>query len=151
MNIRPGTFIKSTVSLNNSVFKGAVILITEYNAKGAMGFVINKPFTRKLNELAEFSHIPNFPLYEGGPVDKGHLFFIHQRPDIIKGGDSVSAGIFVGGDFTQAVSAINNYSITESDIKIFIGYCGWDYAELEEEIEEGSWEIADITSDTAFV
>lgn len=151
MNIRAGTIIKNTAALENSVFNAAVIFITEYNAKGAMGFVINKPFARMLNELQEFSHIRNFPLYEGGPVDTEHLFFIHQRPDLIKSGIPVCGNIFVGGNFTQAVNAINNYSITEKDIKIFIGYCGWDYAQLEEEVEEGSWEITDISPETIFV
>lgn len=151
MNIRAGTIIKSTAASETSVLNAAVIFITEYNAKGAMGFVINKPFFRMLNELQEFSHIRNFPLYEGGPVDTEHLFFIHRRPDIIEDGVHITENIFVGGNFTQAVNAINNYSITEKDIKICIGYCGWDYAQLEEELDEGSWEIADINPDAVFV
>lgn len=150
MNLKPGIFLKSTVLLDDTVFEKAVLFITEYNAKGAMGFVINKPFPRMLNELQEFSHIRNFPLYEGGPVDTEHLFFIHGRPDIIEGGMPVCENIFLGGNFTQAVNAINNCSITEKDIKICIGYCGWDYSQLEEEVEEGSWEIADINTDAVF-
>lgn len=151
MNLKPGIFLKSMVLLNDTIFEKAILFITEYNAKGAMGFIINKPFARMLNELQEFSHVRNFPLYEGGPVDTEHLFFIHQRPDLIKGGIPVCGNIFVGGNFTQAVNAINNYSITEKDIKICIGYCGWDYAQLEEEVEEGSWEITDISPETIFV
>ncbi len=37
---------------------------------------------------------------------------------------------------------IDNNQLTGNDIKVFIGYCGWDKNELEAEITEGSWEIA---------
>ena len=80
-----GSFIRSTSLLDDSFFEKAVILIAEYNKKGATGFVVNKPFTRRLNELEEFKDSIPFPLYDGGPVDREHLFFVHQRPDLIKG------------------------------------------------------------------
>jgi putative transcriptional regulator len=134
-----GTIITSTSLLNDTIFENATILITEHNEKGAMGFVINKLYDRKLNELEEFKHSMSFPLNDGGPVDREHLFFIHQRPDLIKEGTLVHNNIYLGGDFKAAVRLINNHTLTTKDIKIFIGYCGWDANELEEEIEEGSW------------
>lgn len=139
--MKPGIFIKSTTLLDETVFEKTVIFITEYNEKGAMGFIINKEFPRKLNELEEFKHIPPFPIHLGGPVDQEHLYFIHQRPDLIEGGVRVTDNIFLGGDFNSALKNIDNNILTEKDIKIFIGYCGWDHLELNEEIAEGSWEI----------
>lgn len=141
MKPQTGMLLKSTAALKGTNFEDAVVLITEYNEKGAVGFVINKPFSRKLNELEEFKHSPAFPLYEGGPVDKEHLFFIHRRPDIVLEGKDIGEGIYYGGNFKQAVTAINNNSLTASAIKIFIGYCGWNTGELEAEIAEGSWEL----------
>jgi putative transcriptional regulator len=141
MLIQTGALVKSTAALNNTLFENVTILITEYNTSGALGFVINKPFGRSLNELEEFKHSPYFPLYNGGPVDQEHLFFIHQRPDLIEEGVAVGNGIYSGGNFKQAVTAINNRSLTPKDIKIVVGYCGWDAGELEAEIAEGSWQI----------
>lgn len=139
MLIKAGIFLKSTKALNNTVFEYCIIFLSEYNSNDAIGFVINKPFIRKLNELEEFKHSPSFPLYDGGPVDKEHLFFMHQRPDLITNGIFIGENIYVGGNFKQAINCINNKSITAEEIKIFIGYCGWDAGELENEIEEGSW------------
>ncbi|WP_207513607.1 YqgE/AlgH family protein [Longitalea luteola] len=139
--MKPGVFLKSTSLLNDTFFGHTVLFITEYNEKGAMGFVVNQKYPRKLNELVEFNHIKPFPLYVGGPVDQEHLFFIHQRPDLIKGGQPVTDTIYLGGDFTSAVNHIDNHRINENDMKIFLGYCGWDYRELDEEIAEGSWEV----------
>jgi putative transcriptional regulator len=112
--------------------------------------MINKAFGRSLNELEEFKHSPRFPLYEGGPVDKEHLFFLHQRADLVKEGTAVSSGVYYSGDFKQAVTLINNKTLSSADIKIFVGYCGWDAGELEAEIEEGSWEIVDLTNADLF-
>jgi len=81
MTISAGTFLKATESLKETNFEAAVLFITEHNENGAIGFVINKPFPRKLNELLEFKNSIAFPLYEGGPVEKEKVFFIHQRPD----------------------------------------------------------------------
>jgi len=136
-----GTFIKSTDLLKDTFFEETVIFITEYNEKGAMGFVVNKLFPRKFNELEEFKLSPAFPLYDGGPVDREHLFIVHNRPDIISGGTKVTGHIYTGGDFSSAVRYINNKTITEKDICLFIGYCGWDLNEIEAEIREGSWEV----------
>jgi putative transcriptional regulator len=139
--MKPGIFIKSTSLLDDTIFEKSLIFIVEYNEKGAMGFIVNNEFPRKLNELEEFKHIIPFPIHLGGPVDQEHLYFVHQRPDLIEEGVQVADNIFLGGDFKSVVKNIDNNTLTEKDIKIFIGYCGWDYHELDEEITEGSWRI----------
>lgn len=136
-----GTILKSTALLKDSIFENATILIIAHNENGTTGFVINKLFDRKLNELEEFKHSIPFPLQDGGPVDREHLFFIHQRPDLIKDGVHVHDNTYFGGDFKTAVTLINEHMLTEKDIEIFIGYCGWDANELEAEIAEGSWNV----------
>lgn len=134
-----GIFLNSTELLDETFFEKTQVFIAEHNEKGATGFVVNMPFPQRFNELEEFKHSMPFPLYDGGPVDQEHLYFMHQRPDLIKGGTPVAGNICFGGDFKEAVRLINNKTINENDIKLFIGYCGWNEQELEEEIEEGSW------------
>lgn len=143
MLIQPGSILQSTAALNQTFFDSCNIIIIECSSNGAIGFVFNKLFDKPLNALQEFAHIRQFNLYNGGPVDTEHLFFIHRRPDVIEGGNKICDAIFYGGNFTQAVHAINNSTITAADIKIFIGYCGWDAGELEAEVEEGSWQVVD--------
>jgi putative transcriptional regulator len=137
--MKAGIFINSTSLLDETIFENTLIFITEHNERGAMGYIVNKAFPRKLNELEEFKEGIPFPLYEGGPVDPEHLYFIHQRPDLIVGGEPVTDHIYLGGDFKAAVQYINMGMLTGQDIKIFVGYCGWDDGEIEAEIAEGSW------------
>ncbi len=150
MHITTGTILKSTSTTNDTNFVQVIIFIAEHNEKGAMGFVINKKFARALNELEEFKQSINFPLYEGGPMDKEHLYFVHRRPDVIEGGTLIANSIYLGGNFKQAVTHLNNKTINANDIKIFIGYCGWDCNQLEEEVAEGSWIIADTAEQNIF-
>lgn len=150
MRIRSGSIIISTPLLDGTNFEHAVIIITEYNTDGAMGFVINQLFQRNLNELVEFSYSKPFALYHGGPVGNDSLFFLHRRSEVVAGGAPITDGIHIGGDFTQAVAAINNGTITPGDIKVFIGYCGWDAGGLEAELTEGSWLLTNAAADTVF-
>lgn len=150
MNTLTGKILISAPSIGDENFLQSVVFIAEHNENGALGFVVNKVFERPLNALAEFSHSPVFPLYMGGPVDNDHLYFIHKRKDLIKSGDLIIDDIYLGGDFKAAILLINNSAISTSDIKIFIGYCGWDFNELEEEIAEGSWTVANYSNDIVF-
>lgn len=145
-HMQAGQFISSTPALEGTVFENTVIFIAEYNDKGALGFVTNQPFSRGLNELEEFRHGKAFPLYLGGPVDQEHLYFVHRRADLIAGGAEVDGKVFFGGDFKTTVALINQNLLTERDVRIFIGYCGWDKGELDAEIAEGSWNLLEAAT-----
>ena len=148
MQITAGSILTSTSSLDDSIFQQSIIFLTEKNEQGATGFVVNKLFPKTLNQLEEFKHSLPFALYNGGPVATQGLFFIHRRPDIIEGGTPIINGIYVGGNFKQAIHEIDQKNILVHHIKLFIGYCGWDAGELEAEIAEGSWKVMDDISGT---
>ena len=138
-DLKAGMYIKSSTALIGSFFEHTTILIVEHNEKGTIGFVTNKSFGKSLHELIEFNHSKPFPLMDGGPVDRDHLFVLHNRPDLIEGGKQIPNGFYFGGNMEQVIEAINTGAAGEQEIQVFIGYCGWDEGELEAELEEGSW------------
>ena len=139
--LKAGLYIKSTATLNDSIFENTTILIVEHNETGSVGFVTNKPLNKSLHELIEFNNSKPFPLMDGGPVDRDHLFVLHKRPDLIEGGELKTDGLYLGGNMEQVIEAINSNGANQQEIQLFVGYCGWDAGELETEIEEGSWSI----------
>jgi len=141
-DLKKGIYIKSSSALIGDFFENTTILIVKHNAEGSVGFVTNKPFGKSLHELIEFHHSKPFPLMDGGPVDRDHLFVLHKRPDLIEGGEAVSNGLYMGGNMEQLIQAINTHAVNKEDIQLFIGYCGWDEGELEAELEEGSWVLS---------
>ena len=140
-DLKSGMYIKSTEVLLGSFFEDTTILIVEHNEAGTTGFVTNKFFGKSLHELIEFNHSKPFPLMDGGPVDRDHLYVLHKRPDLIDGGKQLTNGLYLGGDMNQVIQAINTGGVNPQEIQLFIGYCGWDKGELEAELEEGSWSL----------
>jgi putative transcriptional regulator len=140
-DLKAGIYIKSTAALIGSFFENTTILVVEHNEAGSMGFVTNQPFEKSLHDLVEFSHSKPFPLMDGGPVDRDHLFVLHKRPDLIEGGKEMTKGLYLGGNMNQVIEAINTRGVNNQEIQIFIGYCGWDEGELEAEVKEGSWTL----------
>ena len=117
----------------------AVILLTEHNQKGSMGFIIN----RKLN-VTPTQAIDDFPefddeLYYGGPVNSDQLFYLHTHPDLLEGSIEVMPGIYMGGDYEELKKLIDIKKITPKDIRFFVGYSGWSAGQLKKELKENSW------------
>ena len=139
MTITAGKFLKSTGSLDGSIFENSTILIAEVNSQGAIGFMINRPLGRFLHELVEFKDSPIIPLYEGGPVASDHIFLLHRCSDLIRESRPIAGDLFWGGKMEDAVTGINSGRIHPGNMKILVGYCGWDAGELESEIAESSW------------
>jgi putative transcriptional regulator len=140
-DLKAGLIMKSTDALIDSIFEDTTILIVKHDNEGTTRFVTNKPLHKSLHELIEFNHSKPYPLMDGGPVDKDHLFVLHKRPDLITEGEQMHSGYYLGGNMKDVVEAINKNGLNEQDIQLFIGYCGWDEGELSAEIEEGSWVI----------
>ena len=142
-DLKAGLYINSTDALIGSFFEHTTILLVQHNEAGSLGFVTNKSFEKSLHELIEFNHSKPFPLMDGGPVDRDHLFVLHKRPDLIEGGEQIPNGLYLGGNMEQVIEAINTKGANKQEIQLFIGYCGWDEGELEAEVEEGSWTLSD--------
>jgi putative transcriptional regulator len=138
-DLKAGIYIKSTDALNGSTFENTTILLVKHNPAGSIGFVTNMPLHKSLHELTQFNQSKPFPLMDGGPVDREHLFVLHKRPDLISGGEQITNDLYLGGNMEQVIEAINYRGTNNQDIQLYIGYCGWDAGELEAEIEEGSW------------
>ena len=138
-DLKAGLYINSTDALIGSFFEHTTILLVQHNEAGSLGFVTNKSFEKSLHELIEFKHVKPFPLMDGGPVDRDHLFVLHNQPDLIEGGEQIPNGLYLGGNMEQVIQAINTGGANAQEIQLFIGYCGWDVGELEAEMEEGSW------------
>jgi putative transcriptional regulator len=137
--LQPGQYIFASPLLHGDYFEGARIYLVKHDPVESIGFIINRPSGRHLNELQEFNYVAAVPLWEGGPVGQDHLYLVHQRPDLINGGTRVDAGWYWGGSMDELVQAISAQIIEETQFKLFLGYCGWDAGELDQEYKEGCW------------
>lgn len=132
-------------------FKRSVIILTEFSPDGAMGFILNHQGEYMLGDVLPDVSYSEMPVYEGGPVAKNTLHFIHCIPEKIEGGIEIAPGLFWGGDFDMVKKLAGNYQLSETEIKFFAGYSGWTALQLEEEITANSWIVSDkFKSETLF-
>ena len=138
-----GTLLLSEPFLLDPFFKRSVILLTEDNENGSVGFVLTQPTDIKINNVMEdFPPLDN-QLYIGGPVAKNTLHYIHTLGDKIDGSIEILDDLFWGGNFDTLKMLIDTEQIDNTDIKFFIGYSGWTTEQLKREIEENSWLVAE--------
>ena len=139
LEIKKGHILLAEPSLTGDVsFSRAVVLLAEHNLEGSVGFILNKPLPYTLNELVDEINTP-FPIFNGGPVEQDNLYFIHSRPELLKGSVEISDGIYWGGNFEALTEAINKRLLTKNEIRFFLGYSGWNALQLSQEIKSKSW------------
>ncbi|MBU2997332.1 YqgE/AlgH family protein [Cellulophaga baltica] len=131
-------------------FNRSVVLLAEHNTEGSVGFILNKPLEYMISDLVSEIHKP-FKVYNGGPVEQDNLYFIHKVPQLIANSIEISDGIYWGGDFGRIVDLINTNSISTDDIRFFLGYTGWDSAQLDNEVSSNSWVIVPNTYESNII
>lgn len=149
-DIQPGILLISDPFLKDPNFMRTVILLCEHREEGSFGFVLNKTLDRELGDLIKNAEGNRFPVYEGGPVQKDTLHFLHQCPELIPGGIEVTSGIFWGGDFEEVLILLKEKKLGQNDIRFFVGYSGWGEGQLSDELAEKSWIIREASNPLIF-
>lgn len=124
--------------LKDTNFRRAVVLLSEHDADGALGVVLNRPLGRNLGDLAaDFALGPlaKVPLYTGGPVEpeklllagwrwraKTHEFELHFGLEPDRAEELLASG--------------------EATVRAFLGYAGWSGGQLETEMKQQTWFVA---------
>ncbi len=136
-----GSLLVAEPLLGDPNFDRSVILLTEHNENGSVGFVINKPLELQLDDI-----VIGFPsldtiVHHGGPVQQDSLYFIHNRGNLIPGSEHIKDDLFWGGDLEPLKEMIKCGLVTAENIMFYLGYSGWGMGQLEAELIEKSWII----------
>lgn len=139
-----GLVLISEPFLSDTYFKRSVVYLTEHNAEGSIGFVLNKPVELKVQDI-----IQDFPEIDssvsiGGPVNTNTIHYIHTAGDKIPGSIKIKNNIYWGGDFDVLRDLIATNLVTKEHIRFFLGYSGWAVNQLNNELAQNAWLIAEI-------
>ena len=132
-----------------------VILIVEHGPGGAVGIVINKPVGEQ-SLASVFKALGqkggdvsgSVRVFSGGPVQLEVGFVIHSadyhRPETVALTDRIS--------MTSSVAILQDIGVKRGPAKILVafGYAGWGPGQLEHEIEEHAWGIAEAEPTLVF-
>lgn len=137
--LEKGILLIAEPFLKDPNFQRTVVLMCEHDAEGTFGFVLNRLYKKRLNELFPPLKGLDLPIYYGGPVEPNGLHFLHQLPDDIPGGVEVLPGVFWSGDYEAMISALQAAPQKSKKIRFFLGYSGWSAGQLDEEMQEKTW------------
>lgn len=148
-------FLIAMPALADPNFFQTVTYISEHNASGALGLVINRPLGLSLGQLLEHLQITTdrpdiaaLPIYQGGPVQPEQGFVIHtpvgQWGATLHVSDQI--GITTSRDILQAIARGEG----PQQLLITLGYAGWGPGQLEREIAENTWLSTPADPDIVF-
>ncbi len=145
---RQGRILISEPFLNDTYFRRSVVLLTEHSKEGSVGFVLNKPV-----ELTVGDVLKDFPEIEasvsiGGPVNTNTIHYIHTLGDLVPNSVKVLKSLYWGGDFDAVKELIMQGRISKNNIRFFLGYAGWSPKQLDNELSENAWVVAELDSGT---
>ena len=149
-NIPPekGCILVSEPFLQDAYFKRSVVLITEHNEEGSLGFVLNNPIDFNVIEI-----ISDFPSIDalvgvGGPVRTDTIHYLHSLGELVPESEHVFEDLFWGGDFDVIKSLILEGGINRTQIRFFVGFSSWHEGQLERELSEDSWMVTKLDRDS---
>jgi putative transcriptional regulator len=140
-----GRILISEPFLMDNYFKRSIVLLTEHSETGTVGFVLNKPMNMRVNEI-----ITDFPPVDafvslGGPVQTNTLHYVHTLGDIIPGSMKIMENVYWGGEFDVIRRLLESGSLNNENIRFFLGYSGWQSDQLEDELNDNAWVVAEIS------
>ncbi len=134
-----GSLLLGEPFIADDSFRKSVVLLTEHNEMGSIGFIVNKSTDIFTQDIVPELITGNYPVYFGGPVEPNTLHFIHTLGELIPGSIQVTDDIYWGGDIQAINVLIEEDKISDNNIRFFVGYSGWENEQLTEEIENKSW------------
>ena len=152
---RPGMLLVATPALMDPNFADTVVLLLDADDDGALGVVLNRPSGVAVSAVLEgWADVVAEPevLFHGGPVGTDGALavaLLRDAEDVPVGFRGVDAADGRLGlvDLDTPVELIAG---SLSGLRIFAGYAGWGAAQLEDEIEEGSWYVVPAEAGDAF-
>ena len=147
MNSLEGKLLVAMPSIGDPRFDRTVIYLCAHSADGAMGLIVNKradelDFETLLEQLSIEAGGGSVPIYFGGPVENARGMVLHSteyevNESTMKVSDTVAmtASMEILEDIAQGHGPENGL--------LALGYAGWGPGQLESEIRNNGWLVAD--------
>ena len=141
-----GKFLISEPFMEDNFFKRSVVFLCDHNEDGSFGFVLNNILSINMKDVMEGFEECEFEVGFGGPVNSSNLYYIHTLGDLIEDSIKIQDGLYTGGNFEKIQTLINTGIITKDQVRFFLGYSGWTAGQLDNEIADSAWIVAEANN-----
>lgn len=150
-SFRP-TFLLSMPQMQDPNFAKTVVLLCDYVPEGAFGLVVNRPTDFAANEMVKLdppvASGNAMRLFFGGPVqpERGWIL-VTDEPE------TDDHRLIVDGLYLTASPDVLRrvlQSRPEPRARVIAGYAGWGPGQLDDELAQSAWLMADVQLDLIF-
>ena len=146
------SLLLSMPQMQDPNFAQTVVLLCDYRPDGAFGLILNRPTTMAATDMVRLTPPVaagnELPLFIGGPVqpERGWILLASPPPDpefrTVRDGLYLSASPDVLRNVLETTPAPR--------ARVLAGYAGWGPGQLDEELAQSAWLIADLELDLVF-
>jgi putative transcriptional regulator len=153
MNYLEGKLLIATNKITEPDFKKSVIYICGHNKDGAIGVVINRllqqvKFSDIIDDIELLDIHKQIPVYLGGPVESHKGLVLHSDDFLTQTSRVFAQGIAITSDMKILKSMAQGASPKKN--MLVVGYAGWGFEQLNNEIRDGSWLVTQATQQLLF-
>ena len=148
--LRAGHLLLSEPFNPEPSFRRSVVLVSQHDKRGSIGFILNKPTHLRIHEALE--DFPEFDalVYWGGAVNYESVFYIHTLGPKLPGSVEIIKGVYWGGDYKTLKLLVDNDEVDPAHIRFVAGYSAWNPEILENEINRENWWVTDADMQKIF-
>jgi putative transcriptional regulator len=146
------TLLLSMPQMQDPNFARAVVLLCDFLPDGAFGLVLNRPTDLPASEMVRLDppvvRGNKLPLFLGGPVqpERGWILVGDEpdEPDF----RTVMDGLYLSTSPNLLRRVLETRP--EPRARVVAGYAGWGPGQLDEELAQSAWLMADVQLDLVF-
>lgn len=151
-----GKLLIAMPSMGDPRFARSVVLVCAHSEDGAMGLIINKP-TPEVNARDLLKQLKIEPsgdmapirVHFGGPVEHGRGFVLHSAEYDVDGATLQVDDAFGMTATLDVLEALANGEGPRESL-LALGYSGWGPGQLESELQDNGWLVADASPRLVF-
>ncbi|KAJ4951004.1 hypothetical protein NE237_027836 [Protea cynaroides] len=157
-----GCVLVATEKLDGvSTFERTVVLLlrsgTRSPYEGPFGVVINRPLKKRIKHMKPSNKdlattFADCSLHFGGPLEASMFLLRTEGDSQLTGFEQVIPGLCFGArnSLDEAAELVKKGMLNPEDFRFFVGYAGWQFDQLREEIESDYWYAAACSANLLF-
>jgi putative transcriptional regulator len=142
----------SMPQLQDPNFSRTVVLLCEYGPEGAFGLVLNRPTELPATSMVRLDPPVldgnTMPLWIGGPVEPERGWILLAEEPVATEFRMVRDGLYLSTSVDLLREVLEASPAPRA--RVLAGYAGWGPGQLDEELAQSAWLLADIDLDIVF-
>ena len=146
------TLLLSMPQLQDPNFARTVILLCDFVPEGAFGLVLNRPTEMAASSMVRLeppiSPGNELPLHVGGPVEPERGWILLNEEPENPEYRTITDGLYLSTSPALLRKVLE--SVPPPRARILAGYAGWGPGQLDEELAQSAWLMAEVELDLIF-